>query len=51
VGGDGVEVKVTISMGVAARRPGEGREALIARADEALYAAKEQGRDRVVLAP
>ncbi len=43
-------VTVTLSLGVAERRPGEVRDALIARADAALYRAKEQGRDRVVVA-
>ncbi|CAB3803530.1 diguanylate cyclase [Pararobbsia alpina] len=38
---------VTISAGVAAQRPGEGsdRNGLIAAADRALYAAKQQGRN------
>lgn len=43
-------VTVTLSFGVAERRPGEPRDALIARADEAMYRAKRAGRDRVVLA-
>jgi diguanylate cyclase (GGDEF)-like protein len=43
-------VPVTISVGVAQRRAGEPRETLIARADEALYAAKNAGRNRVELA-
>jgi diguanylate cyclase (GGDEF)-like protein len=42
-----VTLEVTISVGVAERRAGEGRDALIKRADEALYAAKRDGRDRV----
>lgn len=41
---------VTASIGLAARRPGEALDALVARADVALYAAKEAGRDRVRLA-
>jgi diguanylate cyclase (GGDEF)-like protein len=39
--------RLTISLGVAARVPGETAEALLARADEALYAAKRHGRNRV----
>jgi two-component system cell cycle response regulator len=43
---------VTISVGVAWRPPGasDGWEPIVKRADEALYRAKDQGRDRVVLA-
>lgn len=43
-------VMVTVSLGVAERHPGESRDALIARADAALYRAKRAGRDRVELA-
>ncbi len=39
---------VTISMGVAEYRPGEAHADFVARADEALYAAKRNGRNRVV---
>ena len=38
------------SAGVATRRPGERLDALLRRADAALYAAKAGGRDRVVAA-
>ncbi len=41
---------VTISAGVAEMNPGEPPDALLARADEALYAAKEAGRNRVARA-
>ena len=44
-------LQVTLSAGVAtAPEHGMTEEALIARADEALYAAKQSGRDRVRLA-
>lgn len=39
---------VTLSIGTAAFRPGETPESLLRRADEALYAAKRSGRNRVV---
>jgi diguanylate cyclase (GGDEF)-like protein len=41
---------VTVSLGCAVQTPGETPEALVARADEALYAAKAAGRDRVAAA-
>ena len=44
------QVPVTVSFGVAAWSPGESRESLVKRADEALYEAKEAGRDQVVSA-
>jgi diguanylate cyclase (GGDEF)-like protein len=39
----------TISIGVALPYPGESDEALVARADRALYAVKQAGRDGVAL--
>jgi len=41
---------VTISAGIAAHQQGESLEALINRADAALYQAKEGGRNRVCMA-
>lgn len=40
----------TVSIGVATLKPGEGTQALIQRADVAMYAAKAAGRNRVVQA-
>src|SRR5450830_50592 len=50
---NGVSIPVTISIGVHASIPAEGptaAEAMIALSDQALYEAKHQGRNRVVLA-
>jgi diguanylate cyclase (GGDEF)-like protein len=46
---NGNEILVTVSGGVAEYRASEKPEELINRVDEALYHAKEQGRNRVVL--
>jgi diguanylate cyclase (GGDEF)-like protein len=43
----GIDRKVTISIGVALVRPGETMDAALRRADEALYRAKREGRNRV----
>ncbi len=47
---DGSGVRLTVSIGAARLHPGEAMDALLQRADAALYAAKRQGRDRVVWA-
>jgi len=43
--------RVTLSLSVAAYVPGEARGDLLKRLDDALYRAKETGRNRVVTAP
>ncbi len=47
---DGKDVRVTTSIGLAALEKGEDFDALFARADAALYAAKHGGRNRVQVA-
>jgi diguanylate cyclase (GGDEF)-like protein len=46
--GDGQTLSVTASIGMAQRVPHEPLDQLIRRADEALYLAKEGGRNRIV---
>jgi PleD family two-component response regulator len=43
-------IPITASFGVAIRQPGETCDALMARADTALYAAKNAGRNCIVTA-
>ena len=47
--GSGEVLQVTISVGAARHRPGEASEATLERADQALYKAKNGGRNRVEL--
>ena len=42
------DIRITTSLGVTTYQPGEDENHLVERADQALYAAKEQGRNRVV---
>ncbi len=45
----GERVTITISMGLTAFRPGEHSDLVIKRADQALYRAKNNGRNRIEL--
>ncbi len=44
------DMRVTISAGIATLRPDENPDTLLARADNALYTAKERGRNRIASA-
>lgn len=44
------DLKITLSLGVTEYKPGDRIEALISRADQALYEAKNSGRNRVCAA-
>ncbi|GJL97194.1 MAG: response regulator PleD [Hyphobacterium sp.] len=48
--GEGGQLNVTISIGVAQINPGDDMDAVLRHADEALYRAKAEGRNRVVFA-
>jgi diguanylate cyclase (GGDEF)-like protein len=43
-------IKITASLGVAALRDDDTAETFIKRADEAMYKAKKNGRNQVILA-
>lgn len=45
-----INLRVTISMGLARLKPGQGPDSLFAEADRALYAAKNGGRNQLKLA-
>lgn len=47
---EGARVSVSLSVGAAVAVPGDTAEGLVRRADEALYASKSAGRNRVTLA-
>lgn len=47
----GTKLAVTVSLGTAAYVLGQGKSRLIARADEAMYTSKREGRNRVTVAP
>ena len=51
INSDGRKLSVTISIGVASAAAGDDRDHLLSRADDALYAAKNRGRDCVVMRP
>lgn len=48
---EGGHISVTASIGVASLLPHETTDKLIRRADVALYRAKDEGRNRVIMAP
>ena len=48
IGGDGLPpISVSVSFGVAVVEPGEALDHALERADQALYRAEQEGRDRV----
>ncbi|MDB5754576.1 MAG: hypothetical protein JWR56_1004, partial [Massilia sp.] len=47
---DNEKLLITFSAGVALRLPNEEQAALMARADKAMYQAKQSGKNRVIVA-
>jgi diguanylate cyclase (GGDEF)-like protein len=47
---ESTEIPISVSAGVAAWEAGDTAETLVARADAALYRAKDAGRNRVIVA-
>ncbi|EJN05642.1 GGDEF domain-containing protein [Phyllobacterium sp. YR531] len=45
------DVSITVSIGVAFHAPGQKLEQLVDSADQCLYLAKNQGRDRIIFGP
>ena len=45
--GDGVQVSVTVSIGLTEHRAGDEMARTLERADQLLYQAKAEGRDRI----
>ncbi len=45
-----LEIRFTVSMGIAEITPGEGADSWYKRGDEALYDAKQTGRNKYVIA-
>ncbi len=43
----GIEIGVTVSMGITLARPGDTADSIVNRADGLMYRSKEQGRNRV----
>lgn len=46
---DGASARITVSAGVATLSPGEDQDSLFKRADDALYRAKAEGRNRIIV--